>query len=193
MLSLSWYSKFLTTGNVLWRLRKKVNKVRQVTEVEKVRKDVTVLNFSWGQASICWSVSPSVPTKSEEPRIGSLSFFAWSQRMIKWEKWHGRISREKSWSFNNHDTVPKTAIFKGFSTLSGFWRKSKSLMVTFQGGKWKFRLSVKFPRKPHVREKSGWFLTKFPVRRVEILNYEFSSGSISRPALVGRTSYCIFW
>ena len=65
-----------------------------------------------------------------------------------------------------NDIGPKTAIFKGFSTLSGFRRKSKSEMVTFDSVKWKFRLSVKSPRKPHVRENSGWFFRIFFVRRV---------------------------
>ena len=65
-----------------------------------------------------------------------------------------------------NDVMPKTAIFKGFSTLSGFRRKSKSEMVTFDSVKWKFRLSVKSPRKPHVRENSGWFFRIFFVRRV---------------------------
>ena len=60
MLSLCWYSKFLTSAKVLWQPRKKVNKNRQDTEVEKVRKDVTVLNVSWGQAWYCRSVGWSV-------------------------------------------------------------------------------------------------------------------------------------
>ena len=33
------------------------------------------------------------------------------------------------------DVRPKTALFKGFSTLSGFRRKSKSGMVTFDSVK----------------------------------------------------------
>ena len=51
--------------------------------------------------------------------------------------------------------MPKTAIFKGFSTLSGFWRKSSHGLGIFDSFKWKLRLSLKSPRKPHVREKSG--------------------------------------
>ena len=34
-----------------------------------------------------------------------------------------------------YDVRPKLALYKGFSTLSGFRRKSKSGMVTFDGVK----------------------------------------------------------
>ena len=88
--------------------------------------------------------------------------------MIKEEKLQGRISREKSGSFNNHDTVPKTAIFKGFSTLSGFWRKSSHGLGIFDSLKWKLRLSLKSPRKPHVREKSGTHFFNFFCKRHRI-------------------------
>ena len=77
-----------------------------------------------------------------------------------------RFFREKSGSFNNHDTVPKTAIFKGFSTLSRFWRKSTAGLVTFDHLIWKFSLSVNFPRKPHVQKISGYFFRIFFVWHV---------------------------
>ena len=91
--------------------------------------------------------------------------------MIKEEKLQGRISREKSGSFNNHDTVPKTAIFKGFSTLSGFWRKSSHGLGIFDSFKWKLRLSLKSPRKPHAREKSGTHFFNFFCKRGKIFEW----------------------
>ena len=60
----------------------------------------------------------------------------------------------------------KNGLFWGFSTLSEFWRKSKSLMVTFEGLKWKLRLFLNSPRKLHVQENSGSFLTLFAVKEV---------------------------
>ena len=53
----------------------------------------------------------------------------------------------------------KGAFLGTFSTSSGFWRKSSLLLSIFEGLKWKLRLSVRLPRKPHVRENFSWFLT----------------------------------
>ena len=78
-----------------------------------------------------------------------------------------------------------------FSTLSGFWRKSSHGLGIFEGLKWKLRLSVESPRKPHVRENFYWFLMEFTVRGVDFLNDPFSFGSISCVWSVGWTSYCI--
>ena len=83
----------------------------------------------------------------------------------------GRFVRENSGSFNNCNAVPKTAIFKGFSTLSGFWRKSSHGLGIFDSLKWKLRLSLKSPRKPHVREKSGTHFFDFFCKWGEIFEW----------------------
>ena len=62
-----------------------------------------------------------------------------------------------------HDVRPKNG---HFSTLSGFWRKYSPMMLTFDGLKWKFRLFLKSPRKPHVQKISVSFFRIFSVRRV---------------------------
>ena len=71
--------------------------------------------------------------------------------------------------------MPKTAIFKGFSTLSGFWRKSSHGIGIFDSLKWKLRLSLKQPRKPHVREKSGTHFFNFFCKRGKIFEWSIQS------------------
>ena len=71
--------------------------------------------------------------------------------------------------------MPKTAIFKGFSTLSGFWRKSSHGLGIFDSLKWKLRLSLKSPRKPHVREKSGTHFFDFFCKRGKIFEWSIQS------------------
>ena len=48
---------------------------------------------------------------------------------------HGGFSGKNLDQSKISDVGPKTALFKGFSTLSGFRRKSKSGMVTFDSVK----------------------------------------------------------
>ena len=117
-----------------------VKEIQEVQEVSKrsltLRMRVSALQFSTSVEVRVLIVRRSVTDFLGEPRIGFLSFFAWMFLTIRVRNVHGRFFRENPWSFNNHDTVPKTAIFKGFSTLSAFWRKSKPLMVTFYALIW---------------------------------------------------------
>ena len=53
-----------------------------------------------------------------------------------------------------------------FLTFSRFWRKSINGWCIFDDLIWNYRVSVNSSRKPHVRERSRWFLRKFFVRRV---------------------------
>ena len=76
--------------------------------------------------------------------------------------------------FSSNSTLSwKMAVFGTFSTLSGFWEKCSRWLGIFEGLKWKLRLSVKLPRKPHVRENFSWFLTFFLVRDIELFEWSF--------------------
>ena len=86
--------------------------------------------------------------------------------------------------------MPKTANFKGFSTLSWFWRESSHWLGIFDSLKWKFRLSLKSPRKPHVREKSGTHFFNFFCKRGKIFEWSIHlEVNISR--LVSRMDFIL--
>ena len=56
-----------------------------------------------------------------------------------------------------NDVGPKIAIFKGFSTLSNFWRKSSLRMFIFEG----LNENSDFPWNPRENRMSGKILGDF--------------------------------
>ena len=80
----------------------------------------TILHFSGGQASnsqCCPSLVREHFSRITAPRI--FPIFCMNVQYNKGKKRTRRFVREKSGSFNNHDTVPKTAIFQLWGTFSG--------------------------------------------------------------------------
>ena len=92
------------------------------------------------------------------------------KRIFEWSK----EPKNNLWCNNSH-----------FSTLSRFWRESSSTIVTFDCLQWKFSLSLKSSRKPHVPEKSGWFLAIFFCKRYRIFEWSIHLIWVKKYAKIG--------